>query len=144
MIVFMCNHCPFVVHIAEGLAKFAKEWMQRGVGFAGINSNNILTHPEDSPDKMVEYARKWDLTFPYLYDETQEVARSFGAACTPDFFVYGTDDRLIYRGQFDSSRPGNGVPVTGDSLGEALRLYLNEKKILDDQRPSLGCNIKWK
>lgn len=144
VVIFMCNHCPFVIHIAEGLARFAKQWKERGVNFVGINSNNVDTHPDDSPEKMVETAKSWNLDFPYLYDESQNVARSFGGACTPDFFVYGNDDKLVYRGQFDPSRPGNGIPVTGESLSEALELYIAGGRVLEDQKPSLGCNIKWK
>ncbi|MCC5816476.1 MAG: thioredoxin family protein [Leptospira sp.] len=144
VVIFMCNHCPFVIHIAEGLSLFSKDWMAKGVNFIGINSNNVETHPDDSPEKMVETAKNWNLTFPYLFDESQEVAKSFGGACTPDFFVYGKDDKLIYRGQFDPSRPGNGVDVTGESLAQALDTYVKEGKILTDQKPSLGCNIKWK
>lgn len=144
VVIFMCNHCPFVIHIADGLVKSARQWKLRGVRFVGINSNNVATHPDDSPANMVESAKRWGLPFPYLYDESQEVARAFGAACTPDFFIYGSDDKLIYRGQFDPSRPGNGIPVSGVSLAEALEFYLREGKILEDQKPSLGCNIKWK
>jgi thiol-disulfide isomerase/thioredoxin len=144
VVVFMCNHCPFVIHIAEGLVKFANEWKEKGVNFVGINSNYVVSHPEDSPDKMVETAGNWGLNFPYLYDETQDVARNFGAACTPDFFVYGKDDALFYRGQFDPSRPGNAVSVTGESLAEALDVYLQNGDLIRNQRPSLGCNIKWK
>lgn len=144
VVLFMCNHCPFVIHISEGLSRFAREWMGKGVGFVGINSNYIGTHPEDSPEKMVLTAKQWNLPFPYLYDESQDIARAYGAACTPDFFVYGKEDTLIYRGQFDPSRPGNGIPVTGESLAAALNAYLKDGTILKDQKPSIGCNIKWK
>jgi thiol-disulfide isomerase/thioredoxin len=144
VVIFMCNHCPFVIHISEGLSQFAKKWREKGVRFVGINSNNVATHPEDSPEKMVDTAKIWNLDFPYLYDETQEVARSYGAACTPDFFAYGKNDQLIYRGQFDPSRPSNGVPVSGESLAEALEIYTQKGEILENQKPSLGCNIKWK
>lgn len=144
VVIFMCNHCPFVIHISEGLSKFAKDWRKKGINFVGINSNNVATHPEDSPEKMIQTAESWKLDFPYLYDESQEVASAFGAACTPDFFVYGIDDQLIYRGQFDPSRPSNGIPVTGESLAEALELYIQKGEILVNQKPSLGCNIKWK
>jgi peroxiredoxin len=143
-VVFMCNHCPFVKHVIDGLVKLAKEYHSRGVAFVGINANDVSEFPEDRPEKMVEFAREKGITFPYLYDEAQEVAKRYHAACTPDFFVFDENRRLVYRGQMDDSRPGSNVPVTGADLRAALDAILAEKPVSEEQKPSMGCNIKWK
>lgn len=144
LVMFICNHCPFVKHVAPELSKIGREYQPRGAGIVAINSNNVATHPEDSPDKMIDAAKAWGFTFPYLFDETQAVARAYKAACTPDFFLYGADRKLVYRGQLDGSRPGNGVPVTGQDLRAALDAVLAGKPVPAGQKPSIGCNIKWK
>lgn len=144
LVIFLCNHCPYVKHIADTLAKFAKEYQEKGVAIVAINSNDVQSYPDDSPEKMREEVKLRGYTFPYLYDETQEVAKAYRAACTPDFFLFDKDRRLVYRGQFDDSRPGNGIPVTGKDLRAALDALLAGKPVSPDQKPSLGCNIKWK
>lgn len=144
LVVFMCNHCPFVIHVADELARLAREYQARGVAVVGISANDISTHPADSPEKMVAEAEDRGYTFPYLYDETQEVAKAYHAACTPDFFVFDADQRLVYRGQMDDSRPNSGIPVTGKDLRAALDAVLAGQPVSEDQRPSIGCNIKWK
>ena len=144
LVMFMCNHCPFVVHVADELARLGSEYIGRGVAVVGINSNDTATHPADSPERMVAEAEERGYAFPYLFDETQAVAKSYRAACTPDFFLFDQDRKLVYRGQLDDSRPGNGVPVTGKDLRMALDAVLGGKKPADEQRASLGCNIKWK
>jgi peroxiredoxin len=144
LVVFMCNHCPFVKYLASALAQFAHEYMQKKVAIVGINSNDVASYPADSPEQMVREAEEQGYTFPYLYDETQEVAKVYRAACTPDFFLFDRDQRLVYRGQFDGSRPDNGVPITGADLRAAIDAVLSGKKPSDKQMPSIGCNIKWK
>jgi peroxiredoxin len=144
LVIFMCNHCPYVKHIADELARFAKEYQAKGVAIVGINSNDAANYPDDSLEKMREEVKLRGYTFPYLYDETQEVAKAYRAACTPDFFLFDKEHRLVYRGQFDDSRPSNGVPVTGKDLRAALDAVLSRKPVPPDQKPSLGCNIKWK
>jgi len=144
LVMFICRHCPFVIHVQDRLASLCEEYQRRGVAVVGINSNDVANYPEDSPEKMRSQKAEVGFTFPYLYDETQQVARAYRAACTPDFFVYGADRRLVYRGQMDGSRPGNDVPVTGEDLAAALDAVLAGRPPLDPQRPSLGCNIKWK
>jgi peroxiredoxin len=143
VIVFMCNHCPFVKHLRSGLAKFGAEYQARGVTVIGINSNDASAYPDDAPARMAEEAKSAGYTFPYLYDATQEVARAYRAACTPDFYVFDANRALVYRGQFDSSRPGNGQPVTGADLRNAVETMLTGKGPLETQKPSIGCNIKW-
>jgi thiol-disulfide isomerase/thioredoxin len=140
----MCNHCPFVKHIINELVKLIKEYQRKGVAAAGINSNEIESHPEDSPEMMAKTAKEKGFTFAYLYDETQEVAKAYKAACTPDFFLFDKDRKLVYRGQMDDSRPGNGVPITGKDLRAALDAVLKGGKVPAKQKPSMGCNIKWK
>ncbi|HTU26558.1 MAG TPA: thioredoxin family protein [Pirellulales bacterium] len=144
LVVFMCNHCPYVKHVAPGLADLAREYQAKGVAVVGINSNDTATHPADSPEQMVLEAENRGYTFPYLFDETQEVAKAYRAACTPDFYVFDRDQKLVYRGQMDASRPGNGQPVTGADLRAALDSVLAGRPVTSDQRPSIGCNIKWK
>jgi peroxiredoxin len=144
VVVFMCNHCPFVKHVIDGLVKLVKEYQPRGVAFVGINANDVSEFPEDRPEKMVQFAREKGFTFPYLYDETQDVAKRYRAACTPDLFVFDENRRLVYRGQMDDSRPGSNVPVTGADLRAALNAVLEGETVPEEQKPSMGCNIKWK
>jgi peroxiredoxin len=144
LVIFMCNHCPFVKHIADGLAQLGRDYLPKGVAIVGINSNDAAGYPQDSPEQMVHEAEQRGYSFPYLYDETQEVAKAYGAACTPDFFLYGRDRKLVYRGQLDASRPGNNVPVTGADLRAALDAVLAGRSPPEKQIPSIGCNIKWR
>jgi peroxiredoxin len=144
LVVFICNHCPFVKHMLDGLVAFARDYGTRGVAVAAISSNDITSHPDDAPGEMARIARLKSFTFPYLYDESQEVAKAYQAACTPDFFLFDRDRRLAYRGQFDASRPGNGVPVTGADLRTACDALLGGKPLAREQTPSVGCSIKWK
>jgi peroxiredoxin len=144
VVVFMCNHCPFVKHVIDGLVRLAREYQARGVAFVGISSNDVDSYPEDQPKLMVRFARERGLTFPYLFDETQATAKDYRAACTPDFFVFDDRRRLVYRGQMDDSRPGSGTPVTGSDLRAALNAVLTGEPALEEQKPSMGCNIKWK
>ena len=144
LVMFMCNHCPFVVHVADELARLGSEYIGRGVAVVGINSNDTATHPADSPERMVAEAEERGYQFPYLFDETQAVAKAYRAACTPDFFLFDQDRKLVYRGQLDDSRPGNGVPVTGKDLRAALDAAIAGAAPVSEQRASLGCNIKWK
>jgi peroxiredoxin len=144
LVVFMCNHCPFVKHIRAGLAEFARDYQPRGLAMVGINSNDVASYPEDSPAKMAEEVKTAGYTFSYLYDEAQTVARAYRAACTPDFFLYDRDRKLVYRGQFDDSRPSNGRPVTGADLRAAADAVLAGRPVSEEQKPSIGCNIKWK
>ncbi len=144
LVVFMCNHCPFVKHIADGLAALGREYQPKGAAVVGINANDVEKYPDDSPQKMAEELRTRGYSFPYLFDETQDVAKAYGAACTPDFFLFDKDRRLVYRGQLDDSRPTNGIPVTGADLRAAIDTVLAGKPVPEDQQPSIGCNIKWK
>lgn len=144
LVAFICNHCPFVKQIAPAFAEFTREYMDRGLAVVAINSNDWDSHPDDSPDRMREEVRRHDYRFPYLMDETQDVARAFDATCTPDFFLYDRGHRLAYRGQFDDSRPGNDKPVTGADLRAAADAVLEGRQPDPDQTPSLGCNIKWR
>jgi len=144
LVMFICNHCPFVKHLRQGLADFGREYQARGMAVLAISSNDVERYPQDGPEAMAAEAREAGYTFPYLFDETQEVAKAYGAACTPDFFLYDAQRRLVYRGQFDGSRPGNEVPVTGEDLRRASDALLAGEVIPEDQHPSLGCNIKWK
>jgi thiol-disulfide isomerase/thioredoxin len=144
LVIFLCNHCPFVKHIADGLAAFARDYAPRGLAIVGINANDVTTHPEDSPAKMAEEARRRGYVFPYLSDESQAVAHAYRAACTPDIFLFDAARRLVYRGQFDDSRPSNSIAVSGNSLRAAVDSLLAGQPIRIEQRPSIGCNIKWK
>jgi len=146
LVMFICNHCPFVKHINDGLVHFTNDLMSKNIGVIGINSNDSSQekYAEDSIEKMKEYASNLGYQFPYVVDEDQTVAKNFTAQCTPDFFLFNSDSELIYRGQFDFSRPGNGKPVTGESLNEAVELYLGSNETLSTQYPSMGCNIKWR
>jgi len=143
LVIFMCNHCPYVIHVAPEVARLAKEYQAKGVAVVGVNANDSSTHPADSPEQMVHEVENRGYTFPYLYDETQEVAKAYRAACTPDFYVFDADHRLAYRGQLDGSRPNSGVPLTGEDLRAALDAVLGDHPVSTDQKPSIGCNIKW-
>ncbi len=144
LVVFMCNHCPFVKHILTGLVELIKQYQPKGVAVVGINSNDVDSFPEDSPEMMRKIAKEKDFTFPYLFDEYQKVAKAYHAACTPDFFLFDKNRKLVYRGQMDDSRPGNNVPVTGADLRAALDAVLEGTSVNPKQNPSMGCNIKWK
>jgi peroxiredoxin len=144
LVIFTCNHCPFVKHVLDNLVHFVKEYQAKAVAVVGINSNDVDRFPEDNPEMMAEVVEVSGFTFPYLYDETQEVAKAYHAACTPDFFLFDKDRTLVYRGQMDDSRPGNNVPVTGVDLRVALDAVLEGKQMPEEQKPSIGCNIKWK
>lgn len=144
VVAFVCNHCPFVKHVRKGFGDLAAEYQKRGVGVVAINSNDFEAYPDDAPPRMKEEAAAAGWSFPYLVDETQEVARAWGAACTPDFFVLDSERRVVYRGQMDGSRPGNGVAVTGEDLRRALDAVLAGRPVPAEQRPSVGCNVKWK
>ncbi|MEE8155868.1 MAG: thioredoxin family protein [Phycisphaerales bacterium] len=144
VVVFMCNHCPFVKHVAPGLADLAREYQDKGVAVVGINPNDVANYPDDSPQKMSEASKEYGYTFPYLLDESQEVAKAYRAACTPDFFVFDADRQLVYRGQMDDSRPSLDLPVSGADLRAALNAVLDGRTVTTEQKPSVGCNIKWK
>jgi len=144
LVIFMCNHCPYVKHVAPELARLAAEYQQRGAAVVGINSNDVANYPTDSPENMVREVEERGYTFPYLFDEDQQVAKAYQAACTPDFYVFDKDQKLVYRGQLDGSRPDSGVPVTGEDLRAALDAVLAGQPVPQEQKPSLGCNIKWK
>jgi len=144
VVMFICNHCPFVVHVNDELVRIANDYRVTGFGFVAISSNDIENYPQDGPEHMWKVARKLKYPFPYLFDETQEVAKAYDAACTPDFYVFDTSLKLVYRGQLDNSRPGNGIPVNGRDVREALDNILNNNPQRKDQKPSIGCNIKWK
>ncbi|MBQ15829.1 MAG: thioredoxin family protein [Planctomycetaceae bacterium] len=143
VVAFICNHCPFVVHLREALAEFGREYQARGVAMVAISSNDVATHPADGPEQMADEVAQAGYTFPYLYDETQSVAKAYHAACTPDFFVFDGNQQLVYRGQFDDSRPESGIPVTGADLRAACDAVLAGDEVAAEQRPSIGCNIKW-
>lgn len=144
LVAFLCNHCPFVKHIRAGLAQFARQYAERGLALVAINANDVTTHPDDAPERMAEEIERAGYVFPYLFDESQGVAKAYRAACTPEFYLFDAERRLVYRGQFDDSRPGNGRPVTGADLRAAVDAVLAGKPVASDQRPSTGCNIKWK
>jgi peroxiredoxin len=144
LIMFICNHCPYVKHVIDELVQIGKDYMPRGIGAVAISSNDVINYPDDSPDKMKIWAAEKDFPFPYLYDETQEVAKAYDAACTPDLYLFDENLKLVYRGQLDDSRPKNDVPVTGQDLREAIDQLLSGEEIPKEQKPSAGCNIKWK
>jgi peroxiredoxin len=144
VVAFICNHCPYVKHIRSGLAQFGRDMQGKGVAVVAINSNNAATHPADSPAKMKDEVREAGYVFPYLHDESQSVAKAYRAACTPDFYLFDRARRLVYRGQFDASRPGNGQPVTGADLRAAVEAALSGRPAAEKQLPSIGCNIKWR
>jgi peroxiredoxin len=144
LVAFLCNHCPYVKHLRAGFARFAREYRERGLAIVAINSNDAESHPEDAPAKMAEEAKHQGYVFPYLVDETQQVAKAFRAACTPEFYLFDAERRLVYRGQFDASRPGNSVPISGSDLRAACDALLAGSPVATDQKPSIGCNIKWR
>tara|TARA_B100001175_G_scaffold204980_1_gene174004 strand:+ start:1092 stop:1646 length:555 start_codon:yes stop_codon:yes gene_type:complete len=143
VIMFICNHCPFVIHVIDEIVKIVKTF-ENDITFIAISSNDVLNYPEDSPELMKKLANDKGFSFPYLFDDSQDVARKFDAACTPDFFLYDSDKKLRYRGQIDNSRPGNNIPVNGNDLRKAIECIINKKNIDINQKPSIGCNIKWK
>jgi len=144
LVMFICQHCPYVVHVKEELARLGRDYEKKNIGIIAISSNDAKHYPEDRPEKLKAMALKLTLTFPLCYDETQNVAKAFTAACTPDFFLFDQQQRLVYRGQLDESRPGNGQPVTGKDVRAALDALLTDQPVSQNQRPSAGCNIKWK
>ncbi|MEM6718845.1 MAG: thioredoxin family protein [Bacteroidota bacterium] len=143
VIMFICNHCPFVKHVNEGIVQLANDYNAKRIGFVAISSNDAKNYPADAPDLMKANAKEHKFPFPYLYDETQEIAKAYDAACTPDFYIFDSDLSLVYRGQLDDSRPNNGIPVTGNDMRAALDALLNGEQIAELQKPSIGCNIKW-
>lgn len=144
LIMFICNHCPFVKHINHELAQLAKDYQSKGIQVVAINSNDVENYPDDAPELMTNNAKENDFIFPYLFDESQEVAKQYDAACTPDFYLFNEDLKLVYRGQLDDSRPGNEIPVTGKDLRDAIESLLHHQLPSENQKPSIGCNIKWK
>ncbi len=144
VVMFICNHCPYVVHILDEVVILADEYRKKGISFIAISSNDVNNYPQDSPKNMSRLAEEYGFVFPYLYDSTQDIAKAYSAACTPDFFIFDKDNKLVYRGQLDNSRPGNNIPVTGKDIRNALDNILEGKSVNPIQRPSIGCNIKWK
>ncbi|WP_292890741.1 thioredoxin family protein [Nonlabens sp.] len=144
VVMFICNHCPFVLHVNEELVRVANDYRVTGFHFIAISSNDAVKYPQDGPEFMSQHADDHDYPFPYLYDATQEVAKAYDAACTPDLYLFDASLQLVYRGQLDDSRPGNGIPLTGRSLREAMDALLGNKQVPQPQKPSMGCNIKWK
>lgn len=144
VIMFICNHCPYVHHVIDEIIRIVNDYRVQGIGFAAINSNDINTYPEDAPDKMTEFAFKNNFSFPYLFDDSQDIAKKYDAACTPDFYLFNAQNQLVYRGQLDDSRPQNGVSISGSDLRNAIDGLLYNRTINPIQKPSLGCNIKWK
>lgn len=144
LVMFICNHCPFVIHVADELAKLGWDYQAKGVAIVAIGSNNVDSHPQDSPEKMKEEKARRGYSFPYLYDASQSVAKAYTAACTPDFFLFDGKQKLVYRGQLDDSRPNTDIPVTGADLRAAIDAVLSGGSVSEDQKPSMGCNIKWK
>jgi len=144
LVIFMCNHCPYVKHILKDLVEFIRQYQDKGAAVVGINSNDVTNYPEDRPEMMAKLVKEAAFTFPYLYDETQGVAKAYNAACTPDFFLFDRKRKLVYRGQMDDSRPGSNIPVTGSDLTAAIDDILAGRKVNAEQKPSMGCNIKWK
>ena len=144
LVMFICNHCPYVIHIRQELIRLANDYKDKGIGFIAISSNDAVNYPDDAPDKMKSLGKEFNFPFPYLYDETQEIARAYDAVCTPDFDLFDADDSCVYRGRLDDSRPGKDIPVTGKDMRSAIDTILNGDKIPERQMPSMGCNIKWK
>ena len=143
LVMFLCNHCPFVVHIIDEIVRMANDYRVQGIGFIAISSNDAVKYPQDGPQQMTEFAFKNKIDFPYLYDQSQEVARAYDAACTPDFFLFDANAKLFYRGQMDDSRPGNGIPVSGSDLRSAIDALIYNRTLKTPQKPSIGCSIKW-
>ena len=144
LIVFMCNHCPFVIHLLSHFTKLALELKPKGISTIAISSNDIDNYPMDNPDHMIELSKEYNFSFPYLYDPTQKIAKAYDAACTPDFYLFNDQNKLMYRGRYDTSRPQLGTPITGEDLRNAALNLVNKKPISENQFPSMGCNIKWK
>ncbi|WP_339836185.1 thioredoxin family protein [uncultured Flavobacterium sp.] len=144
LVIFICNHCPFVLHVIEEIVMIANDYRVQGIGVVAISSNDIINYPQDSPEKMADFVLKHKIDFPYLYDESQEVAKAYDAACTPDFYLFDSQDKLIYRGQLDDSRPGNEFSISGNDLRNAIDSVVYNRHLNDVQKPSIGCNIKWK
>jgi peroxiredoxin len=144
LVIFMCNHCPFVLHVIDEVVMIANDYRVQGIGVVAISSNDIINYPQDSPEKMADFVLKHKIDFPYLYDEYQEVAKAFDAACTPDFYLFDSQDKLIYRGQLDDSRPGNEFSISGNDLRNAIDSVIYNRHLNEIQKPSMGCNIKWK
>ncbi|MCB0329623.1 MAG: thioredoxin family protein [Bdellovibrionales bacterium] len=144
LVMFICNHCPFVIHVQEELVRLGQDFEGSALQIIAISSNDVANYPDDAPEKMKERAREAGYLFPYCYDESQQVAKAYGAACTPDFFLFDADRKLVYRGQLDGSRPGNDVPVTGHDLRQAIEAMLSGQQVSSEQQPSIGCNIKWR
>ena len=144
LVMFICNHCPFVLHVIDEIVMIANDYRVQGIGIVAISSNDIVKYPQDSPEKMADFALENKIDFPYLFDESQEVAKAYDAACTPDFYLFDATDKLIYRGQLDDSRPGNGIPVSGSDLRNAIDSIIYNRHLNDVQKPSMGCGIKWK
>jgi peroxiredoxin len=144
LVMFICRHCPYVAHVRPAISRLGREHTDAGLGILAISANDPATYPEDAPENLAAEAVEAGYTFPYLFDETQEVAKAYTAACTPDFFLFGGDRKLVYRGQFDPSRPRNGIPVTGEDLRAAIDAVLEGRPVTDDQHPSIGCSIKWR
>ena len=144
LVMFICNHCPFVVHVIQEIVRIANDYRVHGIGVVAISSNDIVKYPQDGPDCMTEFANNNNIKFSYLFDDTQEVAKAYQAACTPDFFLFDWQDNLFYHGQLDDSRPGNGIPLTGKDLRSAMDAVVYNRKLASPQKPSIGCNIKWK
>jgi peroxiredoxin len=144
LVMFICQHCPFVKHVEQALAQIGQDYHNQSVGILAISANNIETHPQDAPEHLKAMAQRLGFTFPYCYDASQETARAYTAACTPDFFLFDSDRKLVYRGQLDDSRPSNGQPVTGKDLRGAIEAVLHDRPVSPDQKPSIGCNIKWR
>ncbi|MVO07857.1 redoxin domain-containing protein [Flavobacterium sp. TP390] len=144
VVLFICNHCPFVLHVIDEIVMIANDYRVQGIGVVAISSNDIVKYPQDSPEKMADFALENKIDFPYLFDESQAVAKAYDAACTPDFYLFNAEDRLIYRGQLDDSRPGNGIPVSGSDLRNAIDSIIYNRHLNEVQKPSIGCGIKWK
>ena len=144
LVIFMCNHCPFVLHIINEIVMIANDYRVQGIGIIAISSNDIVKYPEDSPELMADFALQHKIDFPYLFDETQETAKAYEAACTPDFYLFDNQNKLFYRGQLDDSRPGNGIPLSGTDLRNAIDALIYNRILNEIQKPSIGCNIKWK
>jgi peroxiredoxin len=144
LVMFICNHCPFVLHVIDEVVKVVNDYRVQGIGVIAISSNDVLQYPQDGPDQMTEFALAHKIGFPYLYDQTQEVAKAFDAACTPDFYLFDKSGKLFYRGQLDDSRPGNNIPLSGTDLRNAIDAIIYNRVIASPQKPSIGCNIKWK
>lgn len=144
LVMFICEHCPFVKHVQDELARLGKDYQDKGLGIVAISANDVATHPDDAPENLKAMAQSLGFAFPFAYDATQETAKAYTAACTPDFFLFDRDRRLVYRGQLDDSRPGNNLPVTGKDLRAALDAVLSDRPVPEEQKPSIGCNIKWK